>query len=140
MIEFVVCVEDRYGISFNKRLIGRDKLIDEFLIESLDGSEVFVDDNYLKYSKDNRFKLISEFDFNEDSNKSITIYCTSENSLAYLDRSEEIIIYYWNRAYPADLYLDYDFIRTNYKLVEKIEEIEGSSHILAKEIWRKIDG
>ena len=142
MISFIVCIEDRYGISFNKRLIGRDKFVDEYLEEKLTKSKVFADQNYINYVKNCRIKNIKDQRISDlvNSKEEITIFCSSKESLEYLENADEIVIFYWNRRYPADLYLDYDIVANDYCLSERVEDIEGSTHILTKEIWRKKDG
>lgn len=54
-------------------------------------------------------------------------WCFVENVslLPYLDEIEELIIYKWNRKYPADVWLDLEF--ASWKL-QHVKEFAGSSH------------
>ena len=52
-------------------------------------------------------------------------YCFAENFLVNEENVEEIIVYKWNRLYPADTYFNIDF--ENWNLTETVD-FEGSSH------------
>lgn len=140
-MNFIVCVEDRMGISFNKRLLSRDKYLDDYLNQVALKEKLYVDENYMNYIKKENYKLTTEI---EKNNKNIiheiNIFCSSKDTLHFLNCSDKVTIFFWNRRYPADVYLDYDYIRKNYKLIKSEDEISGSSHQLKLEIWKKIGG
>lgn len=53
------------------------------------------------------------------------------------EQLEEIIIYYWNRKYPADFYLDIDTKHSSWELTDCVE-FSGSSHEkIRKETYRR---
>ena len=54
-----------------------------------------------------------------------------------LDRVEGILLYRWNRTYPADQYLDFDPAAAGFRLVSTTD-FSGSSHkTLTKEVYTK---
>lgn len=55
-------------------------------------------------------------------------YCFIEDisPMAYEENIEKIILYKWNRSYPADLYFDIPLDK-RWKLID-MEEFKGSSH------------
>lgn len=56
----------------------------------------------------------------------------------YLEKIESVILYKWNRRYPADVFLSVSLSEGNWVL-ERTEEFEGSSHErITKEVYRKI--
>jgi hypothetical protein len=62
-------------------------------------------------------------------------YCFVENlSLLNCEKQiEQVILYHWNRNYPADFYFDFDL--TDWKIISQ-EEFAGSSHEkITKEIY-----
>ena len=62
-------------------------------------------------------------------------YCFVEDlSLQeYENKISKLIIFKWNRVYPADRYFD---ISLEGWMLESIEEFEGSSHkLITKEVW-----
>lgn len=54
----------------------------------------------------------------------------------FLDRVESMVLYHWNRRYPADLFLDLDPAALGWSLLGR-EEFPGSSHKkITKEVYR----
>ena len=52
----------------------------------------------------------------------------------YEDRIEELILFRWNKIYPADLYFDLDLSAWH---LEETEEFEGSTHHITKKRYTK---
>ena len=45
----------------------------------------------------------------------------------YKERIKEIILFKWNRIYPADMYFDIPLVENEWKLTY-VDEFEGNSH------------
>ena len=64
-------------------------------------------------------------------------YCFVETGelQEWTDAIEKIVVYHWNRVYPADTYLDLDL--SQWKRVEQ-KEFQGSSHErITREVYGK---
>ncbi|MDE6952297.1 MAG: hypothetical protein K2P09_00625 [Erysipelotrichales bacterium] len=118
-MKVIVCVDDRMGMMFNKRRLSQDYLLIKDVLTLTNGhvwmneyssslfqKEGIVDNDFLKKSDD---------------------YCFVENVdiKPYLYKIDELIIYYWNRKYPADMYFDVDL--SEWKMLDHIE-FKGNSH------------
>jgi len=133
-MKVIVCIDDNQGMLFNKRRQSRDRkvmediaamtpavLINSFSVKLFEenGSmpDVIVDENFLENAGDGE-------------------YCFVENcQLApYLDKIEELIIYHWNRKYPADFKLDLPYKK--WKKTSKTEFAGFSHEKITKEIYR----
>ena len=104
-MKLILCIDKNYGIAFNHRRQSRDKvLIEDVLSLTRDSTlfvsnysaplfptdaEIIIDDGYLSLAK------------GED-------YCFLENQTVdtIVTLADEIILYNWNRKYPADTYFD----------------------------------
>ena len=130
-----LCLDDNCGMMFNSRRQSRDRvLIADLLCDAEKNERIYI----TPYSS-------SLF----DPNDSRIIVCEQPLSLAgdsdlcfienmsvspYASKINEIIIYRWNRHYPADLYFDFDM--NGYEKIS-VSEFAGSSHEkITKEIWR----
>lgn len=137
-MKVIVCVDDNNGMMFNNRRQSRDRiLIDDIVKNVLDGNLLMVpySERLFKDSNITAF-FLSEYILEESNPED---YCFIENKplLPYLDRINELIIYRWNRKYPADMYLDINPLEHSFRLVST-SEFTGSSHKkITKEIYKK---
>ena len=63
-------------------------------------------------------------------------FCFIENAsvAAYKEKITRLIVYKWNRDYPADFFFDIDYAK-NFRLVSTVD-FEGTSHDrITKEIY-----
>jgi hypothetical protein len=80
-------------------------------------------------------KIIVCDDFLEKAGKND--YCFCENAPDTLENTEKIIIYRWNRLYPADVSFCFDLEELGFELVSA-EEFIGNSHPrITEQIFKK---
>lgn len=124
-MRIIVCADENNGMMFNHRRQSRDRVLIEDVVELtaehrlwmneysaplFDRAEghVVVDEKFLSKASD------EEFCFVED-----------QSVASYSEKIKEVILYRWNRKYPADVYFDLDLMR--WKMTGK-KEFAGSSH------------
>lgn len=136
----IVCLDDNNGMMFNKRRQSQDKVLRCSVKELVKDSTLFMNEYSYKLYKDidnGNIKVVESF-LDECGD---TDFCLVENnSLSnYIDKINTIIIYKWNRHYPADLYFDINVQDKQWELINS-EDFEGSSHeVITKEIYRRIN-
>lgn len=124
----VVCVDNDNGILFGGKRQSRDRVLIEDLFKLSEGTKLYastfskvlfentsciLDDNYLSIAEDGA-------------------YCFTEKDDLSKYSFDKIVIYYWNRDYPADKHLKVDL--NSFKEVSSID-FEGYSH---DKITRKV--
>lgn len=133
-----VAVDDNMGMTFNKRRQSQDKILRNHLIEEVQkkklwmnsysakqfenplASNIIVDDEFLDKAEDDDF-------------------CFVENLpvAKYQDRIKKIILFKWNRVYPADTYFDIQMTENGWQLTSVLD-FEGNSHKnITKEEWER---
>ena len=124
----ITCIDNRKGIMFNKRRVSKDALLIERLKGITKGNKIYVSE----YSK----PLFEGFD-----NLAFSIENLTNNDFYFLEDEDynenidKIIIYKWNRDYPADKYFNINL--SNYKLIST-QDFAGSSHdLITEEIYIK---
>lgn len=130
-MKIIICLDDNGGMLFNNRRQSRDRVVCEDVVKNLNGEKLFISpfsqilfDNY----KDD---VLSCEDFLTKGN-----VCFVENQVLSPCNADEVIVYRWNRVYPADFYCDIDF--SKYSLAEQAE-LEGFSHEkITKEIYKRV--
>ena len=118
-MKLIVCLDDKNGMMFNKRRQSRDRVLIENVLELCKGEKLYTNEYSSKLFPENSVEVF-------DSIKNVgNEYCFAENFTVNEENIEEIIVYKWNRLYPADTYFNIDLAGWN--LTETVD-FEGSSH------------
>ena len=137
-MKVIVCVDDNDGMMFNNRRQSRDRILIEDVVRNVIGGNLLMAPYSEPLFKDSNIDafLLSEDILEEAAPED---YCFIENKalMPYSDRIDELIIYRWNRTYPADMHLDIIPEVLSLKLVSTTE-FAGSSHEkITKELYKK---
>ena len=83
------------------------------------------------------YKGIIDDEFLEKAKNEDMCYVETDDLHAYEEQISKIILYRWNRDYPADLYFKIDLMNGNWDMISTCD-FEGSSHkVITKEVWVK---
>lgn len=120
-----VCVDEKLGMLFNKRRQSKDRELRKDLL-ALTDQPLWVNSYTAKqFAEDEKVRLHIQEDFLDDIGEDEL--CFVEN--LPLDGHEhditKLIVYRWNRIYPADVRFPYDL--SSWQL-ESEYEFTGSSH------------
>ena len=131
----VVCIDDKGGMLFNRRRQSRDRLLREDLLRETAGRPLWMNG----YSAGQFDQASENIRVAEDfaSRAGAGEYCFFETTdpAPYLDAAEEIILYRWNRQYPADRYFPLPL--KGWRL-ERSGDFPGSSHeLITKEVYQR---
>ena len=127
----VVCVDDRNGIRFGGRRQSRDRILCEDMIRTCGTVWMHSRSAPLFSDWQDRIRVDDAFLLHAEPGA----YCFVEEPLENAV-PEGMILYRWNRRYPADVYLDVTPESQGMELVTR-EDFTGSSHErITKEIWR----
>ena len=118
-MKLIVCLDDNKGMMFNNRRQSRDRVLIENVLELCKGEKLYTTEYSSKLFPENSVEII------EDTKEIINGYCFAENFTVNENDVEEIIVYKWNRVYPADVHFNISL--ENWKLTETVD-FEGSSH------------
>lgn len=135
-----IALDDKNGMMFNCRRQSQDKLVRQDILEDCSDSKlwissysaeqfspdfpsgfpnnILVDDDFLQKADINDLCFVEEFPLS-----------------FHLNNIQKIVIYRWNRVYPADFYFDLDLSNDNW-VNTSISEFVGNSHEkITKEVW-----
>ena len=123
-----VCLDDRNGMLFNKRRQSRDIKVLEDIRKSADVltidpfSEKLIQEAEIPY-------VLAPEEIPEDAH----FFAEARDLSGLLPRASKLVIYRWNRHYPADVRFEGDL--SAFRL-ESREEFPGKSHeIITKEVY-----
>lgn len=120
----ILCVDNNFGLMFNKRRQSRDSAILEDIKSSFTGEKICIS----QYSE----KLFSEsgVDYTVcDNFAECNGICFVEDKYNpdLLAIANEVILYHWGRVYPADLKFDMALLSADFVLADSTV-FKGTSH------------
>ena len=134
-MKIIVCVDDNNGMMFNKRRQSRDRLVTADVTELAAGSRLWMN-GYSKplFSQDEE-GMKEDAGFLEKAGEDDYCFVENQSVQPYLAKIDEVIVYRWNRKYPADFYFDVDL--HGWKMVGKKEFVGASHEKITRERYRK---
>ena len=128
-MKLIVCLDDNNGMMFNKRRQSRDRVLIENVLEFCKGEKLYTNEYSAKLFPENAVEIFENVEQIGNS------FCFAEDFNVNEEYVDEIIVYKWNRLYPADIYFNINL--GNWTLIETVD-FEGSSHEkITREIYRR---
>lgn len=128
-MKLIVCLDDNNGMMFNKRRQSRDRVLVENVLELCKGEKLYTNAYSAPLFPENTVEIFENIEDIENA------YCFAENFAVNEECVDEIVVYKWNRVYPADVHFNIDLENRN--LIETVD-FEGSSHEkITREIYRR---
>lgn len=130
----IICIDDNNGMMFNHRRQSQDKKIREYILSIIFTNTLWMNSYSKKQFLDDSRIVVDETFFEKATEND---YCFIENIdiSPYIDKIEKIILFKWNRNYPADTFFSINL--SNWTLVDS-EHFVGYSHDkITKEIYQQ---
>ena len=121
----IVCLDNANGMMFNHRRQSRDANVVKDILKTINGASLF---SQAECSVSISESFLADADAKD--------YCFVENTSVaeFKEKISRLVIYKWNRDYPADFYFDIDYA-SDYKL-ETTLDFGGTSHEkITKEVY-----
>ncbi len=102
-MKLIVCLDDRGGMLFNRRRQSSDRVLRERVLSLAEGSRLWMNAYSAKQFEGASSHCCVDDAFLEKAQSGD--YCFVENVAIdeICDRVEQLIVYRWNRVYPADV-------------------------------------
>ncbi len=134
----IQCVDNRNGTFFNRRRQSQDRLLRSRILSELHGRRLWMNAYSLRQFQKElplEVRLSVDEDFLTKAGTGEVCFVEGLPLLPWLDRIEQVILYRWNRDYPADTYLDLALDAPPWSLAAR-EDFPGFSHpMLTKEVY-----
>ena len=125
-----VCVDNRMGLSFMGRRLSKDMLLREKLTALSDGRLRMSVYSGKQFGPD----VYMAPDYLSGACEGDWVFAENGEYLGFADRIEQIVLFKWNRDYPADVYFSFP---GDWALVSA-EDFPGNSHeTITMEVYRK---
>ena len=135
VMNIIVCLDDKFGMLFNKRRQSKDKKVIEDILNTIKEDiyiNTFSEDLFEEYLELPNIHVVDGISPNNES----YYFIEDINLKDYEEDINNIIIYKWNRVYPKDLTFEIDLSKYN---LESEEEFVGNSHEkITKQIYKRM--
>ena len=134
---WVACVDDRNGVAFNGRRQSRDRALRGDLLAMAGERRIWMDEAARRQFTEDSPNLTVAADFPLRAGPGEYCFGEANPLLPWLKKIEAVVLYRWNRVYPADRYLDFDPAAAGWTCAARTE-FPGHSHPkLTKEVFVK---
>ena len=119
----IICLDQNNGMLFNNRRQSRDRIVRKNILEYINGAKLYMDEySFKQFSEDKADKIVvcDNFSNAEDSD-----FCFVEKQHINTEQINKLIVYRWDKIYPADVSFGMNKIKLN--LTETLE-FQGYSH------------
>ncbi len=131
-MNIAICIDDNMGMLFNSRRQSRDKVLIEDFVKTAGENKIYIKP-FSKILFENINVLIVDSPL-EIAEKEDFCFIEDENIIPFSQQIEELIIYRWNRKYPADFH----FEMPDGFVLKETTEFKGNSHeTITREVYTK---
>lgn len=131
----ILCLDDENGMMFNHRRQSRDRVLISEMLSHIGNRRLFVSLYSVALFPADIPNITVADDPCADVAEGDFAFVEDTDPVAHWDRVTELILYRWNRLYPADKSFSGDM--TAFHLAETTEFVGSSHDKITKEIWKK---
>lgn len=131
-MQVIITVENRNGMLFNHRRVSRDQKVSERILAYCKEKKLWMNAYSAKLFENNPQIRVSETFLEQ---KDAICFVEDQDVTPYLPEIDTIILFHWNRDYPADFFFTVDLSEWN-RIHQ--EEFTGKSHEkITMEVYKK---
>lgn len=132
-MKVIVCTDEKNGMLFNKRRQSQDRALRADVCKMTARQRLWMNaysgkqfqEEIAERKEDSMGEILIAEDFLEKAGEIDFCFVENESLMPWDTKICELIVYRWNRNYPADFHLDLDL--EQWKLIRS-QEFEGHSH------------
>lgn len=134
----IACVDDKGGMAFNGRRQSQDRLLRRALLEQAGSRPVWMNAYSAgQFEADDAQRLRVAEDCLDRAGPGELCFVETQSLASCAHRVEEVILFCWNRRYPADTWFDLPGFPKDWHLARQ-QEFPGYSHeTITQEVYTK---
>lgn len=132
----MLCVDDKNGMLFNHRRQSQDRILQQHILDLAGSHRLWMSPYSRKqFAETGSADVMEDEEYLDKAGSNDYCFVEDRDISPYAESIDTIILFRWNRIYPADTYFTLDISKWT---KEKSEDFAGYSHKkITKEIYRK---
>ena len=131
------CVDDEYGMRFNRRRQSRDRAVCADLLTEAEGRSLWMAPESRPLFPKEAASICAAPDFLDRAGNRDLCFVEAPPLRPWLYRADRLLLYRWNRRYPSDQRLDFDPAEEGFRLISRLD-LPGNSHeTITKEVYTR---
>lgn len=126
-MKLIVCLDDANGMAFNHRRQSKDSVMRDRMIDLVKQNILRMNGYSEKQFSVKPSKIYVGDDFLQSAGVNDYCFAETDDVTPYIAQTSEVVIFRWNRRYPADLYFPMDVLTDGFQKIG-VSEFVGSSH------------
>ena len=131
-MKLIVCIDEKKGMMFNHRRQSQDRVLRDDIRKECQGSILRMNAYSAGlFEKDadveTTVQIFSSEDFLAQASEDDCCFVEDQDVSLWLEQADTVILYQWNRHYPADLYFTAELSEDTWQM-ERQGDFAGSSH------------
>ena len=131
----IICLDERGGMSFMGKRQSRDERVIKDMMETVGSARLIVTSYSLPLFPEG-FAVCKDAPILEAGDEDFC-FIEADDVLPYLERSDTLIIYNWNRHYPADQRFQFSPEKHGFTLAKAMDFAGKSHEKITKETYVK---
>ena len=130
----VVCLDDNLGMMFNHRRQSRDRVLIKDLMDHVGDRRLVVSSYSVSLFPADDPRVVVAADPWVAAGEDDLVFAEDTDPASAWDKVSEVLLYRWNRIYPADRHFRGDM--SGFLLTETTEFVGSSHDRITKEVWK----
>lgn len=134
-MKLIVCVDDRYGMAFNGRRQSKDCVLRKQVLELVGKNLLWMNGYSARQFEDRTENMRVSDDYLQMAGQEDYCFVETEDVTPHIALADTVILYHWNRTYPADLYFCKQLLSEDWQLLST-RDFPGNSHeMITQEVY-----
>lgn len=134
-MEVIVCLDDKGGMLFNRRRQSKDKALVEDVLHRSVGRRLLISSFSAAIFPEGTAEIIADEDFLGDIGQGDVCFVENKSLQPIAGQIDCLVVYRWNRVYPADFYCDIDL--DSWQLQESADFVGSSHDKITREVYSR---
>lgn len=128
----IVCLDSKNGMMFNNRRQSRDRVVIDKIFEIIGDANLWIHPYSLPLFEGKN--TVVDEDFITKAGMFDYVFVENKDVIQHSEAVNKIIVYRWNKTYPADRYFHESLLINKEKI--SVKEFKGYSHdVIFEEIY-----